>query len=155
MGRARVRRKVPGRISEAEALWYDTGRWPAFVDGFGHLARLGEGWPGEGAELVWDSTPGGRGRVLERVTEHRQRVGQSLAVEDERLRGEQRVTFAAAGADQVEVTLELRYELKQRNPLTPLVDLLFIRRAIADSLGRTLQRFGYELEEQRRADGDI
>jgi hypothetical protein len=50
-----------------------------------------------------------------------------------------------------EVRLELEYELKQANLLTPLVDLLFIRRALRDSLRRTLARFGYE----RRAEMDL
>lgn len=148
MGRARVRRTVPGRISDAEALWYDPARWPAFLDGFGHLVRRDERWPEAGGELVWDSRPGGRGRVLERVIAHELRAGQTAEVEDERVRGTQRVAFAARGED-VEVTLELRWEIKQRNPLTPVIDLLFIRRAFADSLARTLQRFSYELADER------
>ena len=46
-------------------------------------------------------------------------MGQTLEVEDEKLRGTQRVAFAP-GADDVEVALELEYELKERNALTPL-----------------------------------
>ena len=53
--------------------------------------------------------------------------------------------------DGVDVTLSLEYELKERNPLTPLIDLLFIRRAIAASLRRTLERFARE----RRADVEL
>ena len=49
------------------------------------------------------------------------------------------------------MTLELEYELKERNALTPLTDALFIRRALRDSLKRSLIRFARE----RRADIDM
>ena len=149
MGKARAAIEVPGLASEAEALGYDPVRWAAWIDGFGHVARLSDGWPAEGV-LVWDSTPEGRGRVLETVTAYEPRAGQMLAVEDERLRGTQRVTFTPR-AETVEVALELDYELKQRNPLTPLIDRAFVRRAIAASLRRTLTRFARE----RRADVEM
>ena len=42
------------------------------------------------------------------------------------------------------MTLELEYELKERNALTPLTDALFIRRALRDSLKRSLVRFARE-----------
>src|SRR5215207_9887266 len=149
MGRVSAAQPVPGLASEAEELWYDLHRWPAWVDGFGHVVKLEGEWPAVGARTVWESRPGGRGRVVERVTAYEARVGQTLAVEDERLRGTQRVSFEP-GPDGVEVALELEYELKQRNPLTPLTDALFIRRALRDSLKRTLLRFARE----RRGDLD-
>ncbi len=93
MGRASASLRVPGLASEAEALWYDPVRWAAWIDGFGHVVELPDGWPAEG-RLVWDSTPGGRGRVAETVTAYEARGGQTLAVEDSRLRGTQRVAFA-------------------------------------------------------------
>jgi hypothetical protein len=141
---ARATAVVPGRIVEAEELWYDPHRWAAWVDGFGHVSRLEGGWPDVGARLVWDSPPRGRGRVQELVTAYEARTGQTREVEDARLRGIQTVTFEAAGADEVEVTLMLDYELKQRNPFTPLLDRLFIRRELTESLRRTLTRFGHE-----------
>src|SRR5829696_874878 len=140
MGRVRAAVRVPGLASEAEALWYDPRRWPAWVDGFGHVAKLEGDWPAHGARAVWDSKPGGRGRVIERVTAYEARTGQTLAVEDEKLRGTQRVTFEP-GPQGVEVALELDYELKEVNVLTPLTDLFFIRRALRDSLKRSLIRF--------------
>jgi hypothetical protein len=149
MGRVRAVQSVPGLASEAEELWYDPQRWPAWVDGFGHTVKLEGEWPAAGARSVWDSKPGGRGRVVERVTEYEARTGQTLAVEDGKLRGTQRVSFEP-GPDGVEVALELEYELKERNPLTPVTDLLFIRRALRDSLKRSLLRFARE----RRADID-
>jgi hypothetical protein len=149
MGRASASIEVPGRASEAEALWYDPVRWAAWIDGFGHVAELPDGWPAEGT-VMWDSTPAGRGRVLEQVTAYEPRGGQTLAVEDARLRGTQRVVFTPA-AEAVKVTLELDYELKERNPLTPLFDLLFVRREITASLRRTLARFARE----RRGDLEL
>ena len=142
--RARATTLVPGRIIEAEELWYDPHRWPAWVDGFGHVGKLEGDWPGVGARLVWDSPPRGRGRVQELVTDYEARIGQTREVEDERLRGTQTVRFESAGADEVQVTLTLDYELKERNAFTPLVDRLFIRRELTDSLRRTLTRFGHE-----------
>ena len=139
MGRAKATIEVPGLASEAEALWYDPVRWPAWVDGFGHVVELSDGWPATGT-LQWNSTPEGRGRVLETVTAFEPRSGQTLAVEDSRLRGTQRVEFSP-GPEAVKVTLTLDYELKERNPLTWLVDGLFVRREVAASLRRTLARF--------------
>ena len=142
MSRVAASIDVPGLASEAESLWYDPIRWAAWIDGFKSVASLADGWPAEG-RLVWDSHPGGRGRVLERVTAYEARVGQTLSVEDERLRGTQRVAFAPAG-DHVTVTLELEYELKERTPATRIVDLLFIRRQVEASLQRTLAGFARE-----------
>jgi hypothetical protein len=150
MTRVVVNTVVPGRIVEAEELWYDVNRWPNFVDGYSHVVQRDEGWPREGV-LIWDSTPHGRGRVLERVQRHEVRAGQSVAVEDERLRGVQSVAFAAGDGETTTVTLALEYELKERNPLTPLVDALFIRRSVRESLQRTLSRFARE----RRGDAEL
>ena len=86
--------------------------------------------------------PRAGGRARRRAYEAR--AGQTLEVEDEKLRGTQRVSFAP-GPDGVEVALELEYELKERNALTPLTDALFIRRALRDSLKRSLPRFAREL----------
>jgi hypothetical protein len=143
MGRASATIKVPGRAFEAEALWYDPVRWPSWVDGFGHLDAVEGDWPRVGSQVTWDSPPGGRGRVLERVTAYEARTGQTLEVDDAKLRGTQRVEFTP-GLEETEITLTLDYELKQRDPLTPVVDALFIRRALRESLRRTLTRFGYE-----------
>jgi uncharacterized membrane protein len=148
MARARASVEVPGPISAAEGLWYDTRRWPTWVDGFGHVAKLEGDWPRTGSTLIWDSRPGGRGRVVEQVTRYEPRDGQDLRVEDERLRGTQSVRFAAAG-DAVEITLAIEYELKPGVLLKALVDLFFVRRAIADSLRRTLARFARELAAER------
>jgi polyketide cyclase/dehydrase/lipid transport protein len=148
MGRVRASIVVPGLASEAEELWYDTTRWPSFVDGLHHIARLEGDWPREGARVLWDSQPGGRGRVQERVTSYVAREGQTLDVEDEKLRGTQRVGFTPI-EDGVIVALELVYSLKEQRPGMALVDLLFIRRPQRESLERTLRRFRTEVAAER------
>ena len=140
MGRAWASISVPGRAADAEALWYDPKRWASWVDGFGHVITLEGDWPERGARLVWESPPGGRGRVREHVVAYESRTGQTLEVEDATVSGRQRVAFKP-GPDEVEVTLSLEYEIKDRTALTPLVDLLFVRRAMTESLRRTLRRF--------------
>ena len=149
MGRASASIRVPGRASDAEALWYDPIRWAAWLDGFAHASRVPEEWPA-GGTLLWTSRPGGRGRVMEEVVAYEPRTGQTLRVEDERLRGTQRVEFRPA-SDYVTVVLELDYELKQRTPLTPLVDRLFVRRELTASLQRSLVAFARE----RRGDMEL
>ena len=146
--KARARIVANGRLTDAEALWYDTSRWATFIDGFGHLAGVEPGWPREGS-VTWDSTPGGRGRVLERVARYTAGDGQDLEVEDEKLTGTQSVRFAAAGEGRVAVQLELDYRLKRMFFGAQIVDWLFIRRAQRDSLHRTLRRFAIELAAER------
>jgi len=150
MGRVRASIDVPALASEAEALWYDTTRWPTFIDGLHHIARIDGDWPHEGARVLWDSNPGGRGRVQERVTAYAAREGQTLEVEDEKISGTQRVTFTPTEHG-VTVTLELRYDVKDRKPGMPVVDLLFIRRPQRDSLLRTLRRFRTEVTAERES----
>lgn len=149
MGRAQARVETVGPIAEAEALWYDHRRWASFVEGFAHVARVEGEWPHVGARVVWDSGRAGRGRVVEQVIEHEPRVGQTVQVEDPKLRGTQRVSFTLAEGDAIEVALELQYELKSKGPAGRVVDVLFVRRALTDSLRRTLVRFARELEGDR------
>jgi len=72
------------------------------------------------------------------------RIGQTVDVDDDSIRGRQSVSFAPVDGE-VEVVLTLEYEIKQRSFITPLVDLLFIRPAFASSLASTVSRFGGEL----------
>jgi uncharacterized membrane protein len=143
--RAQVELTVPA--SGAEALWYDTTRWPMFVDGFGHVVKIEGDWPEAGSRVVWDSAPEGRGRVVERVTAYEVRAGQTVEVEDPRLTGTQRVVFTPRHGG-CTMALELRYELKGGGFFAPVVDLLFVRRAVVDALRRTLLRFRREVEAE-------
>jgi hypothetical protein len=143
---AEARRAVPLEPDEALALWSDPARWPSFVEGFGHTTSVDRQWPEPGAKAIWESTPGGRGRVTETVTEL---DGASLSMQifEDALTGTQ--TFAALpGPDGGSVVqLRLDYELAQGGPLRGVADWLFIRRALRDALRRTLHRFALEAEE--------
>jgi hypothetical protein len=150
MGKVRVGQVFPASVHEAEACWYDVARWPAWVDGLRRVVSVARDWPRAGSDVVWESVPAGRGRVRERVVAHTPLQGQTLEVEDDSLRGRQTVAFdPAEGA--VEVTLTLDYAIKRRWLLTPLIDLLFVRRPMAGSLAKTLRGFGVELAESRQA----
>src|SRR4051794_4420470 len=143
MPRARATVDVGVLASDAEALWYDTRRWPAFVDGLAHVAKVEGDWP-RGGRVVWDAPHGGRGRVVERVVAYEARGGQTVEVEDDKLRGARRGTFsprASGGRGGPELT----YELKQRPPVAAVVNVLS-RRTERDRLLMTLVRFRRELE---------
>src|SRR3954470_13151392 len=119
LGRATV--DVGVLASDAEALWYDTRRWPTFVDGLAHVAKVEGDWPREG-RVLWDAKVDGRGRVDERVIEHEARVGQTVSVEDDKITGTQRVEFQPAD-DGCKVTLTLDYRLKMDPPQRQLIDV--------------------------------
>jgi hypothetical protein len=152
VGRVKVELELPGvATSDAEELWYDTRRWPTFVDGFGHVHKADEGWPRTpGAVVVWDSRPGGRGRVLERVVMFEARVGQTVEIEDDKIHGRQAVGFRP-GTDGCTVSLDLHYAIKQSRGVPAVIDFLFVRRPMRDSLKRTLTRF----EREARAPADL
>jgi hypothetical protein len=136
MATVRAGVRIESSIFNAEELWYDLERWPAFMDGFAHVASVGPEWPRRGS-LTWDSHPGGRERVIEDVTWFSAREGQDVAVEDLKLTGTQRLRFPPGW-----VTLELEYRLKES---MWLVDLLFVRNRLRESMNRTLRRFAIEL----------
>lgn len=149
MGVARAAAELRGTPADVERRWADLDGWGAFVDGFERVVSLEGDWPAAGARLVWESGPGGRGRVVERVLRHEPGVELVVAVEDPQLRGTQRLAFAPidgpAGVGRVGVALELDYALAARGPFMVIADPLFVRRALRDSLRRTLERLGREL----------
>src|SRR5689334_17547207 len=140
-----VAETFPGSVHEAETVWYDTTRWPAWVDGLDRISDADPRWPQLGASVTWESGPAGRGRAVERVVAHEPLSGQTVEVQDDSIRGQQIVKFTPV-EEGVNVELSLEYEIRQRSVFTPLVDLLFIRRAFRTSLESTLQHFGRELE---------
>ena len=143
---ARASAIVPLAPEAALALWSDPDRWASFVEGFARVLERSRDWPHEGAKVVWESTPDGRGRVTEKVVETGPAVFASQ-VYDKSIAGRQalRVREDAEGS---RVELSLDYELADGGPLQRLADVFFIRRAMRDSLGRTLRRFVVEAEEE-------
>ena len=154
MAIVRVAAAFPGSVHEAETCWYDVARWPAWVDGLSRVVGVEGQWPEPGSKVTWESGPAGRGTVSEQVTAYEPLAGVTLEVEDDSMSAREWIEFtpaggAAGGEVQVEITLD--YALKRRSVITPLVDLLFIRRLVATSLRKTLTQFGVELEPSRRA----
>ena len=144
-----ARRVLAGAsVADAEALWNDLRRWPGFVDGFGRVARVEGDWPCRRTRLVWDSRPGGRGRVVEQVESYEPGSSLRLRVEDEQLRGTQAVVFEALPGG-CAMTLELAYALKRPGFGGVLTDVFFVRHALRESLRRTLERFAIELRSDR------
>ncbi len=143
--------ETAGRVElqpdEAAALWRDPRRWSSFVEGFQRIEQMSRQWPEPGAKLVWDSGPGGRGRVTEKVSESSPTRFATMVYED-RLHGTQTAAFAPDREGGAQVRLSLQYELTANNPFNALTDLLFIRRALRDALARTLRRFALEAEEE-------
>ena len=138
MSRAAAERTIAGVApDEAEEAWCSPSRWPEFVDGLARVGSADPAYPEPGSVVEWSSFPSGRGEVREIVVEY---VPGSLVasdVEDEATTARQVVTFTGASGGTA-VRLELDYELRRRGPFTALTDLLFVRRAQADSLRRTL-----------------
>ena len=146
MRTARSEAEVPLTPEAALRLWTDLSRWPSFVEGFARVVTVDSGWPAEG-RVIWESIPAGRGRVTEKVAEPPSAGTFATLVFEDRLAGRQ--TFRAiesAGGARVELSLE--YTLTRYGPLGALADAVFIRRALRDSLRRTMARFEVEAEEE-------
>ena len=140
MPRVSAKIELPGRVYDAETCWYDIERWPEWVDGLARVIEVRGDWPRPGSEVIWESHPAGRGTVRERVTDYEHRAGQTSDVDDHSISARQSVTFQPRD-EGVELQLALEYTLKRRSPVSWLVDLVFIRRLMGASLGRTLDRF--------------
>ncbi len=130
----------------ALALWSDTARWPSFVEGFARVLERSDEWPAVGSRVVWESGPGGRGRVTEKVAE---RVPDRFATQvfEDALIGTQRLT-AVEDAYGSRVLLELEYRLVKYGAFGAMADAIFIRRALRDALRRTLRHFAIEAEDE-------
>ena len=135
----------PGR---AWALWTDLRRWPTFVEGFSRLEERAPDWPLQGSRVVWTSTPGGRGRVTEKVTSSEPGKQFATRVFEDAMSAIQLASFARAEDGRTRVELRLDYELARPSPLRAIADVLFIRRALNQALNRTLARFATEAAEE-------
>jgi hypothetical protein len=128
-------------------LWTDVDRWPTFVEGFARTLERSAEWPAAGSRVVWESTPAGRGRVTEKVAEAEGPDRFVTQVFEDRLQGRQTFRVVESeGGSRAELAME--YELTKYGPLRAIADAIFIRRAVRDSLRRTLRRFSVEAEEE-------
>jgi len=110
------------------------------------VVEVEDDWPQAG-RVIWESIPAGRGRVTEKVAEPPTAGEFATLVFEDRLAGRQ--TFRAvesAGGSLVELSLE--YTLTKYGPLGAVADAVFIRRALRDSLRRTVDRFAVEAEDE-------
>ena len=147
MRTARAQQDLVLTPEAALRLWTDLDRWPSFVEGFARWLERSPDWPGPGAGVVWESTPAGRGRVTEKVVEGRAPDRFATQVFEDRLHGIQTFRVVESeGGSRVELSLE--YELTKYGPLSAVADAIFIRRAIRDSLRRTLRSFSVEAEDE-------
>ena len=146
MRTARAQAVVALEPDAACRLWTDQRRWASFVEGFARLLEVSDDWPNRGAKLVWESIPAGRGRVTERVVESRP-ASVATEVFDDSIHGTQRASFGPVEGG-ARAVVELEYELTKYGPLRALADVLFIGRALRDSLRRTLARFAVEAEDE-------
>jgi uncharacterized membrane protein len=136
-------------VDAAWRLWTDLSRWPAFVEGFKHVERQSGQFPEQDARIQWVSIPGGRGTVSEKVVASEPPRRLVTQVFEDAMTATQAVTFGAASqTDGTRLEFELEYRLTQAGLLRQITDVLFIRRALAAAIDRTLQRFAREAEEE-------
>ena len=111
-------------------------------------------WPSAGAQVIWDSRAGGRGRVTEKITAYDPARRVVVNVFDKQLVGTQTVVVTADEYG-CSIDVELDYTLSDDSPWKKVADVIFIRRALRDSIGRTLRRFVVEAaEDAENARGD-
>jgi Polyketide cyclase / dehydrase and lipid transport len=144
---ARADAEVALTPEAALRLWTDLSRWASFIEGFARVVESDREWPARESRVIWESIPAGRGRVTEKVVEPPAAGSFATMVFEDRLAGRQ--TFhaveSAAGA---RVELALEYTLTRYGPLGAVADAIFIRRALRDSLRRTMARFAVEAQDE-------
>ena len=67
MATVRVAQSFDASVHEAETGWYDTSRWPSWVEGLEQVVAVDGDWPAVGSRVRWRSGPAGRGSVTETV----------------------------------------------------------------------------------------
>ncbi|MEA2478908.1 MAG: hypothetical protein QOJ07_830 [Thermoleophilaceae bacterium] len=147
MSTTRERAVVALPPDEALALWLDTNRWQTFVDGLARIVDRPASWPEPGTTVIWESRPGGRGRVTERIVEHDPAGRVVVDVFEDQLVGRQTATFERDQGG-CRVLVELDYKLTQSGPLRAIAGLTYVRGALRASIGRTLRRFATEAAEE-------
>lgn len=136
--------RIAATLKEVWDLYFDTSRWSSWVDGFATLESV-SGYPEIGGTLRWRSNPAGRGEVAERVLEHEPRRRHLVSFRDPESEGELETVFEIEG-EGVTVRQRMTYTVLHPGLLGPLTDIFFVRRQVAASLARSLERLRYEAE---------
>lgn len=151
MGEVEASVEIAAPLADVWDLYFDSARWPSWVDGFSAVTSSSEGYPETGGELRWTSTPVGRGAVTERVLEHEPRRLHRVGFTDPGAEGELEVVFemVPGGGDdrRTKVTQRLTYGLRSGGPLRGITDRLFIRPQMRGSLERSLSELRAEAQD--------
>lgn len=145
MPTVKTHRTYDSSIATVESHWHDTANWPNWVDGLARVTKVQGDWPKVGANVSWQSSPAGRGTVNEKVVEYDPGHGHAVDLIDDSMVGRQTVVFTPVDQG-VDVSLSLEYSITKKGFLTPVVDFLFVRRAMRMMLESTLSEFGGQLE---------
>ncbi len=147
MARVEAAVEIPAALAEVWDFYFDRYRWASWVDGF--AAEVSQsGYPEAGGELVWISTPAGRGQVRETVTAHEPRSLHSVDYEDPESTGSLETTFEmlpSGDGRMTKVTQRLTYAVTNGGPLRAITDFLFIRSQMRRSLERSLSDLRVEI----------
>jgi hypothetical protein len=142
-------------VHQAITAWCETERWPQWVEGLEEVVSVTSEWPAAGGIVRWRSSPAGRGHVTERILAYEPLRSVESEIIDDQVTARQLVTFTPAGPpattagppaeDRTEVTVDFGYRITRRSPITPVIDWLFVRPAMTNSLRTTLSRFAAEV----------
>ena len=148
MAEVRAETVIAAPLAGVWDLYFDRRRWASWVDGFAAEVSSTD-YPETGGELVWRSTPAGRGEVRERVLAHEPRTLHRIAFEDPTASGELETRFEIVPSDDgrlTKVAQTLSYRVASGGPLAPITDFLFIRSQMRGSLQRALAELKLEAE---------
>jgi len=141
---------IDSTLQEVWETYFDPDRWRSWVDGFSDVVSS-SGYPERGGTLRWRSIPAGRGEVTEQVLEHEPRSLHRVRFSDPESEGELAASFEISG-EGVEVTQAMHYRIRHPGIFGPFTDILFVRRQVAASLARSLDRLKYEVESSERGE---
>jgi uncharacterized protein YndB with AHSA1/START domain len=135
---------IDSSLQEVWDAYFNPDTWPSWVDGFSDVISS-QGYPERGGTLRWRSIPAGRGEVTEEVLEHEPPRLHRIRFSDPESEGSTTASFEISG-EGVDVTQAMSYRIRHPGIFGPFTDILFVRRQVAASLARSLERFKYEIE---------
>jgi len=146
MSRVEASAVVPASLAEAWDAYFDPSGWQGWVDAFAGLVTS-EGYPQEGAVLVWRTGAAGRGEVAEEVQAHEPRRLHRIGFKDPTMTGTLETTFAIEG-EGTRVTQAMTYRLVERG-IFAFLGAFFVRSQVKRSLERSLTAFRDHIADSR------